>query len=48
MKGKTGKAKQDSKANMNTFGSQIEACSNVQDDGTIEIDVYELLKMAKK
>ena len=32
----------------NTFDSQIEACSNVWDDGTIEIDVYELLKMAKK
>ena len=28
--------------------SQIEACSNVQDDGTIEIDAYFLMKMVEK
>ena len=30
------------------FESQIEACSKVWDDGTIEIDTFELLEMVKK
>ena len=35
-------------ASQKKFGSQIEACSNIRDDGTIEIDAYELIKMIKK
>ena len=30
------------------FDSQIEACSKVWDDGTIEIDAFELMKMVNK
>ena len=41
-------AKKEEEVKKAEFDSQIEACSKVWDDGTIEIDAFELLKMVKK